>query len=49
MPFALIDEVRPQVDLVTLNRPERMNAMAFDMMIPLKEALLAVGPTTPSE
>jgi enoyl-CoA hydratase len=25
--------------LVTLNRPERMNSMAFDVMVPLKQAL----------
>lgn len=25
--------------MVTLNRPERMNSMAFDVMVPLKEAL----------
>ena len=25
--------------LVTLNRPERMNSMAFDVMVPLKKAL----------
>lgn len=43
MPFVLIERVRPQVTLVTLNRPERMNAMAFDVMIPLKESLLAIG------
>jgi enoyl-CoA hydratase len=43
VPFVLIDKPRPQVALVTLNRPERMNAMAFDVMIPLKEALLEIG------
>jgi len=31
------------VTLVTLSRPERMNAMAFDVMIPLREALVEVG------
>ena len=31
------------VALVTLNRPERMNAMAFDVMIPLREALEQVS------
>jgi enoyl-CoA hydratase len=41
--FVLVDKPRPQVTLVTLNRPERVNAMAFDVMVPLKEALLAVG------
>ncbi|HXW33169.1 MAG TPA: enoyl-CoA hydratase [Acidimicrobiales bacterium] len=39
MSFVLIDKPRPHVSLVTLNRPERMNAMAFDVMIPLREAL----------
>src|SRR4051812_36431409 len=39
VPFVLIETPRPHVALITLNRPERMNAMAFDVMIPLKEAL----------
>ena len=43
MPFVLIDKPRPKVTLVTLNRPERMNAMAFDVMVPLREALEEVG------
>ncbi len=43
MPFVLIDKPRPHVSLVTLNRPERMNAMAFDVMVPLREALEEVS------
>jgi enoyl-CoA hydratase len=39
MSFVLIEKPRPHVSLVTLNRPERMNAMAFDVMIPFREAL----------
>ncbi|MGW4324792.1 enoyl-CoA hydratase [Nocardia sp. NPDC004573] len=39
MSFVLVDTPRPHIALVTLNRPERMNAMAFDVMIPLREAL----------
>src|SRR5258706_14525036 len=39
MSFIQIEKPRPQVTLVTLNRPERMNAMAFDVMIPLRDAL----------
>jgi enoyl-CoA hydratase len=39
MPFVLVDKPRPHITLVTLNRPERMNAMAFDVMIPLRETL----------
>lgn len=37
--FIEVDQPRPQVTRVTLNRPERMNAMAFDVMIPFREAL----------
>ncbi len=39
MSFVLVDHPRPGVALVTLNRPERMNAMAFDVMVPLRGAL----------
>ena len=41
--FLIVERPRPNVALVTLNRPERMNAMAFDVMIPLREALEAVS------
>ena len=37
--FVLVDHPQPHVALVTLNRPERMNSMAFDVMVPLKEVL----------
>ncbi len=43
MSFVLIDKPRPHVTLITLNRPERMNAMAFDVMVPLKRALEEVS------
>jgi enoyl-CoA hydratase len=43
MSFVLVDKPHPQVTVVTLNRPERMNAMAFDVMIPFAEALREVG------
>ena len=33
----------PSVAVVTLNRPERMNAMAFDVMIPFRDALREIG------
>jgi len=36
-------EAAEGVALVTLDRPERMNAMAFDVMIPLRESLQALG------
>lgn len=37
--FVLVDRSRPDVAVVTLNRPERMNSMAFDVMVPLKGVL----------
>jgi enoyl-CoA hydratase len=40
--LVLVDRPRPHVALVTLNRPERMNSMAFDVMIPLKQTLAAL-------
>jgi enoyl-CoA hydratase len=43
MPFVIVETPRPRVALITLNRPERMNAMAFDVMIPLREALERVS------
>ncbi|GCE42224.1 Enoyl-CoA hydratase [Rhodococcus wratislaviensis] len=39
MTFVVVDHPRPGIALVTLNRPERMNAMAFDVMIPFRDAL----------
>jgi enoyl-CoA hydratase len=37
--FILVDFPQPHIAVVTQNRPERMNAMAFDVMVPFKEAL----------
>jgi enoyl-CoA hydratase len=37
--MVLLEHPRPHVALITLNRPERMNSMAFDVMVPLKEVL----------
>jgi enoyl-CoA hydratase len=39
MSFVRVERPREGVALVTLDRPERMNAMAFDVMIPLRELL----------
>lgn len=39
MSFVLVEKPRPHVTQITLNRPDRMNAMAFDVMVPFKEAL----------
>lgn len=43
MSFILIEKPRPHVTQIILNRPERMNAMAFDVMVPLREALEEVS------
>ena len=33
-----VSEPRPHVRQLTLNRPERMNAMSFDTVTPLRDA-----------
>jgi enoyl-CoA hydratase len=43
MSFAEITKPHPGVAVVMLNRPERMNAMAFDVMIPFRDALREIG------
>lgn len=43
MSFIEITKPRPHVSLITLDRPERMNAMSFDVMVPFREAMEAVG------
>lgn len=39
MSYVRVDHPREHIALVTLDRPERMNAMAFDVMLPFKEKL----------
>lgn len=43
MGFVDVERPRDHVALVTLNRPERMNAMAFDVMVPLRETLEGIA------
>ena len=43
MSFVEIDRPRPGVTRITLNRPERMNAMSFDVMVPLRDAIREVS------
>jgi len=43
MSFIRIEKPRPHTSIITMNRPERMNSMAFDLMVPLHEALDEVG------
>ena len=40
--FVLVERPQPHIALVTLNRPERMNSMAFDVMVPLRDVLAAL-------
>ncbi len=37
--FVLVERARSNIALITLNRPERMNSMAFDVMVPLKRVI----------
>jgi enoyl-CoA hydratase len=43
--MAFVEITRPadHVAQITLNRPERMNAMSFDVMVPFREAMEEVG------
>jgi enoyl-CoA hydratase len=43
MSYIQVEQPRPHVTLVTLNRPERMNAMAFDVMVPLRDTLREIS------
>ncbi|HSV40750.1 MAG TPA: enoyl-CoA hydratase [Nocardioidaceae bacterium] len=43
MSFVLVDKPRPHTAVVTLNRPERMNSMALDVMLPLRDALREIS------
>jgi enoyl-CoA hydratase len=43
MSFVRVEHPRPKITLVTLNRPERMNAMAFDVMVPLRDTLREIS------
>lgn len=41
--FVEVSRPEPGVAVVRLNRPERMNAMAFDVMVPVTERLTELG------
>jgi enoyl-CoA hydratase len=43
MAYVVIEKPRPHVSVITMNRPERMNAMSFDTVQPLYDALAQVG------
>ncbi len=38
-----VEKPRPNTTVITLDRPERMNSMSFDLMVPLAEAFEQVG------
>ncbi len=38
-----LDKPRPNTTVITLDRPERMNSMAFELMVPLRDAFEQVG------
>ncbi len=41
--YVLLDKPRPHTTVITLNRPERMNSMSFELMVPLHEAFATVA------
>jgi len=43
MSYVTVESPRPHVRVITLNRPERMNAMSFELVGPLYQAIEAVG------
>lgn len=43
MAFVEVDRPVDGVAVVTLNRPERMNAMSFDVMVPFRQMLVDLG------
>ena len=43
MSFVLVEKPRPHVSVIVMNRPERLNAMSFDTVMPLYDALAQVG------
>lgn len=43
MPFVTVEKPRPHVSLITLDRPERMNALSFELVEPLYQAIADVA------
>ncbi len=42
-PLLLVEKPRPHTTVITMNRPERLNSMAFELMAPLHDAFEAVA------
>jgi len=43
MAYVEISKPLPHVSVITLDRPERMNALSFETVVPLHDAILAAG------
>jgi enoyl-CoA hydratase len=43
MSYVVVEDPRPHIRVIRLNRPERMNAMSFDVMVPFREAIDAAA------
>ncbi len=43
MPYIIVEQPRPHVRVIRINRPERMNALSFETVVPLYEAIEAAG------
>lgn len=43
MSYVRIEKPRPHTSVVVMDRPERMNSMAYDLVVPLHEALAAIA------
>ncbi len=43
MSYVQVETPRPHVRVIRINRPERLNALSFETVVPLHEAIAAVG------
>ena len=43
MRYVRVEKPRPHTSLIVMDRPERMNSMAFELIVPLREALAEVA------
>jgi enoyl-CoA hydratase len=43
MPYVRIEKPRPHTSVIVMDRPERMNSMAFELVVPLHEAIAQVA------
>ncbi len=43
MRYVRVEKPRPHTSLIVMDRPERMNSMAFELIVPLREAVAEVA------